>query len=101
MAVDTKQIAVDTKQHAHELVEQLGPSQLAAVVQLLEVMIDDEDSDSLSRAEAAAVAEAEEWLQHNEPIPHEQVLSELGLSPEDWDHMCNKPLPGETPRRNG
>lgn len=88
---------VDTKQHAHELVEQLDASQLAAVVRLLEVMVphDEDDEDTLSPSEAAAIAEAEEWLKHNEPIPHEQVLSELGLSMDDWERMCNQPLPGE------
>jgi hypothetical protein len=30
----------DTKEHAHELIEQLAPGQLSAVVGLLEVMID-------------------------------------------------------------
>ena len=40
----------------------------------------DEDSDTLSTAEPKAIAEAEEWSKHNEPIPHEQVLAELGLS---------------------
>lgn len=82
------------KQHAVELLDQLGPSQLAAVVHLLEVMLDQDDT--LSPAEAAAVAEAEEWLKHNQPIPHEQVLAELGLNMDDWDRMCNEPLPGET-----
>jgi hypothetical protein len=82
------------KQQAIELLDQLGPSQLAAVVHLLEVMLDEDDT--LSVSECKAVAEAEEWLKHNEPIPHEQVLSEMGLSIEDWERMCNEPLPGET-----
>lgn len=82
------------KQHAVELLDQLAPGQLAAVVHLLEVMVDEDDT--LSPSERKAVAEAEEWLKHNEPIPHEQVLAELGVSPEDWERMCNEPLPGET-----
>ncbi len=49
----------------------LDPSQLTASVQLLEVMIPhDEAGDTLSPAERKAVAEADEWLKHNEPIPH-------------------------------
>src|SRR5271166_2571843 len=56
---------------AHELLSHLGPSKLAAVVQLLEAMVHDEDeSDMLSPAEAKAIAEADEWSKHNEPIPH-------------------------------
>jgi hypothetical protein len=51
------------------------------------------------RDEERAVAEAREWLKHNEPIPHEQVLAELGLSPADFDRMGRTPLPAE-PRRS-
>jgi len=76
---------------AHELLGHLGPSQLAAVVQLLEVMIHDEDSDTLSPAEAKAIAEADEWSKHNDPIPHEQVLAEFGLSMADWEKMSREP----------
>lgn len=56
---------------AHELIGHLGPSKIAGVVQLMEVMIhDDEDSDTLSPAEVKAIAEADEWSKHNAPIPH-------------------------------
>jgi len=78
---------------AHELVGQLGPSKLAAVVQLMEVMIHDDidDSDMLSPAEAKAIAEADEWSKHNDPIPHEEVLAEFGLSMTDWEKMSREP----------
>ena len=63
------------KQRAHELLDQLGPGQFAAVVQLLETMVSpDEEGDTLSHAERRAVGEADEWLKHNQPIPHEEVL---------------------------
>ena len=88
-------------QHAHQLLDQLGPGQLAAVVHLLETMVSpDEDSDTLSNAERKAVAEADEWLKHNQAIPHEDVLAEFGLTMNDWDKMAEEPLPEETPRRN-
>ena len=61
----------------------------------------DEDGDALSNAERKAVAEADEWLKHNQPIPHEEVLAELGLTMADWEKMAKEPLPEETPRRNG
>jgi hypothetical protein len=79
---------------AHELLGQLKPGKLAAVVHLLEVMVHDddiEDSDTLSAAEAKAIAEAEEWSKHNAPIPHEQVLAEFGLSMADWEKMSREP----------
>jgi hypothetical protein len=92
----------EAKQHAHHLLDQLGPGQLAAVVHLLETMIlPDEDGDTLSNAEREAIAEADEWLQHNQPIPHEEVLAELGLTTADWERMGREPLPGEVSQRNG
>jgi len=92
----------EAKQHAHHLLDQLGPGQLAAVVHLLETMVPpDEDGDTLSNAERKAVAEADEWLEHNQPIPHEEVLAEFGLTMADWEKMGQEPLPEETPRRNG
>ena len=48
-----------------------------------------------------AVAEADEWLQHNQPIPHEEVLAEFGLTMADWEKIGQEPLKEETPRRNG
>jgi hypothetical protein len=88
------------KQHAHELLDRLAPSQLAVVVDLLEkiVPVADED-DVLSDADRKAIAEAEEWLKHNQPIPHEEVLAEFGLTMADWDKLAEEPE--EAPRRNG
>jgi hypothetical protein len=72
------------RQHAHHLLDQLAPKQLAAVVHLLETMVPpEEDRDTLSNAERKAIAEADEWLKHNKPIPHEEVLAEFGLTMED------------------
>jgi hypothetical protein len=88
-------------QHAHHLLDQLGPGQLAAVVHLLETMVSVEERDTLSNAERKAVAEADEWLKHNQPIPHEDVLAEFGLTMADWEKMGQEPLSEETPRRNG
>jgi hypothetical protein len=70
------------RQQAHALIDLLPPAKLEAVRNLLEVFLD-EDSDTLSPAEAKAIAEADEWSKHNAPIPHEQVLAEFGLSMAD------------------
>jgi len=78
------------KQHAVELLERLGPGQLAAVVHLLETMVSVEEGDTLSAAEANAIAEADEWSKHNEPIPHEQVLAEFGLTMADWEKISRE-----------
>jgi hypothetical protein len=42
----------------------------------------------LSDAERKAVAEADECLRHNQPIPHEQVLAEFGLTMADWKKVA-------------
>ncbi len=78
------------KQHAVELLDRLAPGQLAAVVHLLETFLH-EDGDTLSPAEAKAIAEADEWSKHNDPIPHEQVLAEIGLSMAGWEKMSREP----------
>ena len=75
-------MAVDTlESKAHELIGQLNPGKLAAVVHLLEVMVhDDEEDEEISAEEEAAVARSKEWFRHNEGIPFEQVASELGFT---------------------
>lgn len=82
------------KQHAVELLDMLGPSQLAAVVHLLECFLS-EERDTLSDSERKAIAEADEWLKHNPPIPHEEVLAEFGLTMADWEGMAAEPSPGK------
>lgn len=49
------------------------------------------EDDTLTEAEREAIAEAGEWLRHNEPIPHEQVLAEFGLTMDDWEKMAGEP----------
>jgi len=86
MAPDPQQ----EKQQAHALIDLLPPAKLGAVRNLLEVFLD-EDSDTLSPAEAKAVAEADEWSKHNDPIPHEKVLAEFGLTMTQWEQMSREP----------
>lgn len=103
------------KKHAHQLLDRLEPGQLDAVVHLMEVMTDPLaaalarapiDDEPLTEAERRAIDEADDWLKHNKPIPHEEVLAEFGLTMEDWDAMGEEP-PGKEPpstkksRRNG
>jgi hypothetical protein len=83
------------KQQLHELVDQLAPSQVHAVRGLLQVMLDPVsraianapvDDEPLTPEEAQALHEAREWLKHNKPIPHEQVLAELGITQEEIEN---------------
>ena len=82
------------KQQAHQLLDQLDAGQLAAVVHLLRVMTDPVaraianapvDDEPLTAEEIKALDESREWLKHNEGIPHEQVLAELGITQEEID----------------
>jgi hypothetical protein len=72
------------KQHVHQLLDQLGPGQLAAVVQLLEVMIHpaaEEEEEPLTEEDRRAVAQSREWFAKNpEGIPFEQVVAECGFT---------------------
>ena len=86
MALDLAQ----ERQHAHALIDLLPPAKLGAIRNLLEVFLE-EDGDTLSAAESAAIAEADEWSRHNEPIPHEEVLADVGLTIADWEKMSIEP----------
>jgi hypothetical protein len=62
----------DTRQHAHQLLDQLGPGQIAAVVHLLEVMVHEEDD--LSEEDRRAVAASREYFRKGgEGLSLEQV----------------------------
>lgn len=60
------------------------------MVHLLEAFLD-EDRDTFSPSEAKAIAEADEWLKHNDPIPHDRVLAEFGLTVADWEKISREP----------
>lgn len=87
--------SANEKQQAHELIERLTPGQVSAVVGLLETMLDPVsraianapvDEEPLTEEERKALEEARQWLQHNQSIPHEQVLAELGITQEEIDN---------------
>jgi len=59
------------REHAHHLLDQLAPAQLAPLVHLMETMVPPEaDRDTLSNAESKAITEADEWLKGHPSIPH-------------------------------
>lgn len=83
------------KQQLHDLVDRLAPGQVHAVRGLLQVMLDPVsraianapvDNEPLTTEEAQVLQEAREWLKHNRPIPHEQVLAELGITQEEIEN---------------
>jgi hypothetical protein len=83
-----------TKEQAHELIDRMAPSQVSAVVGLLETMLDPVsraianapyEDEEISEEETRAVAESKAWLAEHpgQGIPHEEILREFGLSAED------------------
>jgi hypothetical protein len=68
---------------AHELLGQLGPVKLAAVVHLLEVMIDDDKEEELTEEDRRALRASEEYFRNGgQGIPFEQVVADLGFTME-------------------
>lgn len=91
----------DTRELAHKLIDRITPDKVAAVVGLLEVMVDPVDraianapyeDEEISEEEARDVAASKEWVKHNRGIPNEEVLAEFGLTNEDFEQMGRTPL---------
>jgi hypothetical protein len=83
------------KQHAHELIERLAPSQVSAAIGMLERLLDPVsralanapiDDEPLSPQDEMALAEASEWAKQNKATPHEGFLAELGIKPVEIDN---------------
>lgn len=97
-------VATNPKQQAHELIDRLSTGQVSAVVGLLEAMLDPVsvalanapiDDEPVSEEEAREIAEARTSIARGEGIPHEEVLREFGLKPEDFERMGHAPLDPE------
>jgi hypothetical protein len=76
-------MAVNTLEaKAHELLGQLNPGKLAAVVHLLEVMVHDEDDEEeLSEEDRRAIAASREYFrQGGQGISLEQVVADCGFT---------------------
>lgn len=79
-------MAVNTlESKAQELLGLLGPSQLAAVVRLLEVMVHDDD-EPVTEEDRRRFQEGQAWFAQRggKGIPMEDVLASAGFTPEDF-----------------
>ena len=85
------------KQHAHELIDQLLPSQVPAAIGMLESLLDPVsraiakapiDDEPESADERKAVAKSKAWFKQRggQGIPHEEVLADFDLTPDDLEH---------------
>lgn len=70
------------RQQAHELLDQLSPTQLDVVANLIEVMIGEDDGEELTEDDRGAVAASRDYFRRNPDggIPFEQVVAECGLT---------------------
>ncbi|MGA2597096.1 MAG: hypothetical protein ABSH09_08910 [Bryobacteraceae bacterium] len=89
----------DTR-HVDALVDRLPPVQLAALEGLLQSMLDPLsrtlalapfDDEPFTEEDRLAVAEADKWSKHNDPIPLDAVLADFGLDMAGWDKMAKHP----------
>jgi hypothetical protein len=78
-------VADTLESKAHELIGQLNPDKLAAVVHLLEVMIDDEEE--LTDEDRAAIRAGLDSLEKNGTVSMEEVLSDFGLTMADFQKI--------------
>jgi predicted Zn-dependent peptidase len=76
----------DTRQHAHELIDQVPDKQLSTVVGLPETIVDPAfDDEEISEEEEQAVARSKEWFKHNPGTPFDEFVAELAKNkPVEW-----------------
>jgi hypothetical protein len=77
------------RQHAHQLLDHLGPGQFDAVAKLLEVMIREDDEEELTAEDRRAVAASRDYFRQNPEggIPFEQVVAECGFTMDQVRHQ--------------
>lgn len=97
--------ATNPKQEAHELIDRLSTGQVIAAIGLFKAMLDPVsvalanapiDDEPVSADEARDIAAARASLAQGEGIPHDEVLREFGLSPDDFEQMGHTPLDPES-----
>ena len=82
------------KQHAHQLLDQLDPGQLAAIGHLLEVMVDPvaraiaaapPDDEPVTEEDRRRLHEGKAWFANRggKGVPMEEVLAQAGPTPDD------------------
>jgi len=83
---------VEPREHAHHLLDQLGPGQLEAVVKLLEIMIHRDEDEPLSEEDRRAVAASREYFRRNPQggVPFEHVVAECGFTMDEVRNYKNE-----------
>jgi hypothetical protein len=83
---------IEQRDQAHGMIDRLSPEKLSAVVGLMKVMLDPldlalaaagVDDEPVTEEERSDIEASREWFKHNEGIPFEQVVAELGFTMEE------------------
>ena len=90
------------RKQAHAMLDRLAPEQLAAVLSLLETMLDPMerklalapiDDEPETEEERQDIAEVIESLKRNGGVPMEVVLADFGLTLEEFRRMADDDSP--------
>jgi hypothetical protein len=88
------QAATNPKQRAHELIDRMAPGQIAAVVGLMEILLEPVarslanapfDDESVSDEETRDIVEARAAYACDEVVSKEEKLAEFGLTADDFE----------------
>jgi hypothetical protein len=91
----------ETRELAHKLIDRMAPGQVAAVVGLLEVMVDPVaraianapyDDEPVSDEDLRDIAESRASFRSANVTSNEELLAEFGLTTEDFERMGRTPL---------
>ena len=92
---------MEPRQHAHAIIDIMKAEQIAALVPLLEVMLDPferslanapVDDEPVSEEERREIADSYKWLENHRPIPNSEVLADYGLTEADFERMGRTPF---------
>jgi hypothetical protein len=91
----------NTRKQAHDLIDRMAPSQVSALVGVMEVMLDPfaralanapYDDEPVSDEDARAIADSRSALTRSETICHDEVLAEFGMSATDFERVGSAPV---------
>jgi len=81
--MSTETLSLEAK--AHELIGQLRPGRLAAVVHVMEAMLDEDDEGELTEVTRQRLLESKAYFDNGgQGVPMEEVLADFGLTMADF-----------------
>ena len=80
------------KQHAQTLLDRIPPDQMNVAVRFLEFLVASPpiEDEEIGEEEERAVARSKEWFRHNDGIPFEQVVTEMGFTMDQLRSAASK-----------